>query len=658
MNGLEALIKVRSCYWMPCLLGGVALGGVAMAGQDGLQSTASTAGAAHATYYRVIQLGSGDPITGEMNASGQVAFSQAPDAFADVRAWFYDGKHVREISRPGSPSTTVTGLNDLGQVVGITLDAGFKESAYIWSKHDGMRNLGTLPGATETWNPVINNRSEVAGFSDGDPLPYPIAFRWTAAGGMQSLGALTTGPAANSYAWAINDHGTIAGDSLASDVGNTYHAFVWTRTTGMVDIDTLGNHSSSAVAISASGLVAGNYTNPPDNINQAFIWTRGYGMRALGTAGGIGADVVAMSSGGRIAGAIDYSGIRQHAMTWTQAGGMIDLGTLGGSTSLAIGTNNKGQVVGRATMPGDTVDHAFIWTAKDGMVDLNTRLRHAPPGLVLSQAGRINDNGAIMATANTGLVLLLPDSGCGCGHVAAPIASPDVVQAGSAFAASLGFVAEDATASHKVTWSWGDGSADQTAQASEHNGNGSAVASHAYRTPGVYTVSATVVDQAGESTTVNRKVVVLDQAGSVVGGTGSFMTAAPAGRKAAIAAGKASFGFVAPATTRAKAGNAKTGLSFNTAGLSFRSTDIRLLGMQAGRAQFGGSGTINGRGAYQFAMVTTAGAAAAKGEPGRFGLKIWHIDPATKAEVVDYENQVGTGGGAGRALVEGKIAVQ
>jgi probable HAF family extracellular repeat protein len=406
--------------------------------------------------------------------------------------------------------------------------------------------------------------------------------------------------------------------------------------------------------------------NPPDNVSQAFIWTHRQGMRGLGTAGGIGADVFAMSSGGRIAGAIDFPGFRQHAMTWTQEGGMVDLGTLGGDGSVALAANNKGQVVGQASTPGDVDDHAFVWTAKDGMVDLNTRLRRAPPGLVVSRASGINDNGAILASANTGLVLLVPESGHGSGHgsghvsgpIAGPITSADVVQAGTAFMTSLGFVAEDATASHKVTWSWGDGSGDQTARASERNGGGSAVASHAYTTPGIYTVKATVVDQAGESTTVNRRVVVLDQAGGVVGGTGSFRAAAPAGRKAGFAAGKATFSFVAPAATRGKAVIAKAGLSLNTAGLSFRSTDIRLVGMQGGRAQFGGSGTINGKGSYQFAMASTAGAAAGQGEPGRFGLKIWHTDPATKAEVVDYDNQVGTDGATGRALVDGKIAVQ
>jgi PKD repeat protein len=193
--------------------------------------------------------------------------------------------------------------------------------------------------------------------------------------------------------------------------------------------------------------------------------------------------------------------------------------------------------------------------------------------------------------------------------------------------------------------------------ASERKGEGSAMASHAYTAPGVYTVTATVADQAGEQTAVSRKVVVLDPAGGFAGGTGSTIAASPGSRKVGIGAGKATFSFLASAA-QAPAANARTGLSFDTAGLSFRSTDIRLVGRDGTRAQFAGTGALNGKGGYRFSMATTAGAAAGNGEPGRLGLKIWHGDPVTKAEVVDYDNQGPADYAASHVLVEGKIAVQ
>lgn len=498
LHGLPSLTKTRRYRWLPCLLGGLALGGTALAGQDGADAAAAKTGTLPTTY-RITQLGSGMTVALKINAAGQVAFSRAADASSDINSWFYDGKQVRRIVPPaGSAYVTVTGLNNAGQVSGDLTNATADRRGFVWRQGEGMRDLGTLPGATYTLQPVINNRGEAAGTSGSDNRPYPKAFRWTAAGGIQSLGALTGGDTANSYGTAINDDGMIAGSSLASvGAGNDYHAIVWTPATGMVDIDTLGNHSSSAVAIGARGQVAGNYTNPPDNINQAFIWTRERGMRGIGTAGGIGADVAGMSPGGRVVGAIDYPGIRQHAMTWTRNGGMVDLGTLGGTNSFALAANDQGQVVGRASLAGDTDSHAFVWTPREGMVDLNTRLRHAPPGLVLYQAEGINDKGAIVAEANTGPVLLTPDGGPCHGHVSGPIASPDVTRVGTAFLASLGFVAEDPAASHRVNWSWGDGSQGQTVQASERGGRGSAAASHAYTAPGVYTMTATIAGQGG-----------------------------------------------------------------------------------------------------------------------------------------------------------------
>jgi probable HAF family extracellular repeat protein len=657
INGSGALKHSRPCRWLPCLLGGLALGGAALAGQDGVEGAAVKGSAAHTTY-RITQLGSGMTVALKINAGGQVAFSRAADAFSDIDAWFYDGKQVRRIVPPaGGAYVTVTGLNDAGQVTGDLTIASGDRRGFVWRNGDGMRDLGTLPGATYTLQPVINHRGEVAGTSGSDALPAPRAFRWTPAGGIRSLGALTSGAAADSYARAINDDGMIAGDSLASvGGGNDSHAIVWTPASGMVDIDTLGNHYSSAVAIGARGQVAGNYLNPPDNINQGFIWTRGQGMRGLGSAGGIGADVVGMSPGGRVVGAIDYPGTRQHAMTWTRNAGMLDLGTLGGATSIALAANDKGQVVGRADLPGESATHAFVWTAREGMVDLNARLRHAPPGLVVYQAEGINDNGAIVAEANTGPVLLTPDDGPCHGHVSGPIASPDVVQAGTAFVASLGFVAEDAAASHRVSWSWGDGSQGQTVRASGRRGDGIAAASHAYQAPGVYTVTASIAGQGGEPTAVSRKVVVLDPAGGFAAGTGTYMAASGGAGKVGPGAGKATFSFIAPLTVRTESVKAQAGLSFDTAGLSFRSTDIRLVDKEGTRARFAGSGTVDGKGGYRFSMTTTAGAAAGSGEPGRFGLKIWHADPVTKAEVVDYDDRGRADDAVGHALVEGKIA--
>lgn len=662
----------RTNRWLPCLLGGLAFGGAALAAQGSAAATDS-AGAervAPRTTYRVVQLGTGTPIVAKINASGQVAFSQDIDRESPVRALFYDGSRVRDIGTLGGDIARITGLNNVGEVAGISRNGGGEMRSFVWTRQRGMRDLGVLAGATEAWEPVINNRGDMAGYSAGEPLPYPHAFRWSAAGGMRDLGLLVPGPDSTSYARAINDSGTIAGTAFAGGPsGNAYHAFIWTRTGGMADIDTLANNYSDPVAIGAGDLVAGNFLSAPDNTSRAFVWTRKNGMRDLGTLGGTDAAVNAMSAGGRISGLLVTAAGRPRAMTWTQAGGLRDLGTLGGTASNALGANDRGQVVGGATAADDLSYRAFVWSAQEGMVDLNRRLRSAPPGFTLYQALAISDCGAIVASSNTGTVLLRPDGG-GSGRLAGPIEAPEQIQAGSAFTASIGFVADAAAAGHKAVWSWGDGSADQTVDASERSGGGSAGASHSYAAPGVYTVTARIVDRAGQGAAVSRRIVVQDPAGAFLGGAGTFLSPPRAGRLASSAAGMADFSFVAPAApgaastlsaeAAARAGApaaAQAGLRFNSAGLHFRSKTLAPVGVQGGRAQFAGSGTVNDTGDYRFAMAITAGAAVGKGEPARFSLRIWHLDPATRAEVVDYDSGDGGNGAAGRPLVDGRIAV-
>ena len=70
--------------------------------------------------------------------------------------------------------------------------------------------------------------------------------------------------------------------------------------------------------------------------------------------------------------------------------------------------------------------------------------------------------------------------------------------------------------------------------------------------------------------------------------------------------------------------------------------------------RFEGSGTLNGTGDYRFALATAAGGA---GQPGRVALKIWHLDPVTRAEVVDYDNLAAGPGNTGPA-VQGSIVHQ
>lgn len=625
-----------------------------------LAATLALAGAsatAAPTMYRVVNLGPAE-LGIALNARGQAAFGHADMHSSPWKyyAWFYDGARFHRIPALGNEFVRPIGLNDTGQVTGTSMTTNGLIHTFFWSRQRGTIDVGTLPGRNTAWDPAINNRGEIVGHSDADsPPPYPRAFRWSATSGIENLGLLLPGDSSSAYARAINDAGTIAGDAWAG--GSIYHAFVWTRNGGMVDIDTLGHHYSTPVGVSNKGMVAGNSMDPSnDNTGRIFWWTRAGGMRELPIGTAIGTWMIGMSSGGRIAGAFILPDFSQHALTWTQEEGVRDISPRDGTRSFANGANNKGQVVGGAVTPADR-SYAFVWNRQEGMVDLSRRLVRAPAGLVLYTALAIADDGTIAAASNAGAVLLKPVQACGCGHALGAIASPDIAQPGAAVDASVGFAAGNGPSRYKISWSWGDGTSERTSQAAPgaaRDGSGSAAARHSYSAPGIYTITAELTDEAGISATVSRRIVVAP-AGALAG-SGTVVLPAMTGQRSPIPGGTAEFRFLT--STAASAKTAQGSFHFAMPGFVFASKELRVFASHGTRTQLVGTGTLNGEGSYRFTATVAAGSGSdfGKDQAGRFGLKISHTDPRTMAEVVDYDSH--DAGGGARPLAKGRIAAQ
>jgi probable HAF family extracellular repeat protein len=622
---------------LPCLLGGAALAG--MAGAEPPQPAAAAAhghhGAALPSAYRVINLGAGDlsTIPLRINDSGQVAFT-----LSNSRALFYDGTRVLDLGTLGGSTAGASAVNNAGQVIGASSLPGDPPGipgvdpfthAFLWSRDTGMIDLGTL-GGTRSGAAAINERGQVAGnsyTSNGDTH----AFRWSPAFGLEDIGLLPgADPGALTFATDISDSGLVTGWGLNAD--RYQRGFVWTRKTGVIELGTFGGLISNAGIVNARDQVVGTAT-VPGNLAHAFIWDARNGQQDLGTGRASESYEIDINDRGQVVGSLRYSMTTQHGFSWTRASGIVDIGTLGGEVTDVFDINDKGHVVGSSTIRSGP-RHAFVWTAKDGVVDLNKRLRHAPAGLVLDLAVAISNNGSIVSTSNAGLVLLKPDCGCPGPHAVGPIASADMVEVGTPFDGTVSFAGSDTTARHHVSWSWGDGNGVQAGQASESNGSGTALGNHTYAAPGIYTISATVTDLGGNSTTVTRKIIAYDKAGGVIRGTGSFLS--PQGTRPALRPGAApaTFSFIAATPSGSKATAAMAELQFGVGTSTFRSKSLKAVTLQGGRAQFEGSATMNGDGDYRFTLTTTAGG----NQAARFGLKIWHVDPVTRAEVVDYDN--------------------
>lgn len=506
---LHCLTRRRSLLALPLLWAGLTWAGAIPAHPGSGASATPETTMAPAPSYSVVNLGSGQVIRNPViNKYGQVAYNLG------AAAYFYDGATIIPIPGLGrSLSSTATGLNDKGQVVGASPvgDTG-RVHPFIWSKRAGLFDLLPLDDAPYAEALDVNNDGVAVGDSYRDPLiTLPAhAVRWTVPGSRLDLGSLGAG---QSFAVAINDAGLIAGNSVLSP--NVAHAFAWTAATGLIDIGTLGGgNQSEARAVNELGEIAGNAIIA-NGRSHAFLWTRAGGIRDLGTGGGLSSSVLGMSSRGRIAGTLQNTLGRDRAMTWTRREGMKEIGALpGGLIARAFAANNYGQVVGESALRDPAVFHAFVWTSTSGIIDLNRRVSNLPKGMVLQSALAISDNGAIVVQTNAGLALLKPHR-CGCGAAVGPIDAPAVVAVGSPYLASASLADDDTSAVHTVSWTWGDGSSDPAQHAIGRNGRGSASASHVYSKPGTYEVSFKVTDKAGHSASVTRRVVVRGPAAPV-----------------------------------------------------------------------------------------------------------------------------------------------
>jgi len=159
----------------------------------------------------------------------------------------------------------------------------------------------------------------------------------------------------------------------------------------------------------------------------------------------------------------------------------------------------------------------------------------------------------------------------------------------------------------------------------------------AYNTTDVVKVCATAQDAGFNwSTPVCALLAIYDPTAGFV--TGGGWINSPQGAYAADPSlvGKANFGFVSKYQKGANVPTGNTEFQFNEANLNFSSTNFQWLVVQSGNsAQFKGTGTINGKGSYNFLVTVTDGDASTK-KPDSFRMKI--TDPASGNVV--YDNQM------------------
>lgn len=230
------------------------------------------------------------------------------DVAGGTRGFIYEGGLPRDVRVFLPATTTATGINNAGYIVGSYQFNFGAPRGYLRAPDGSFRDIGTLRFA-DAANPftlpeAINKRNQVVGgsgpFTPGT-IQVPRAFLYQD-GMMRNLGNLGGVPSA---ALDINDHGQVTGYSSLRTPGVS-HAFLW-QNGRMVDIDGRRVGQSTGTGINNRGHIVGD----SDHLGP-FIW-RGKRMEGLNTL-------------------IDPSG--RYFLTSVQ------------------GINDKGQIVGTANQEG------------------------------------------------------------------------------------------------------------------------------------------------------------------------------------------------------------------------------------------------------------------------------------------------------------------
>ena len=218
----------------------------------------------------------------------------------------------------------------------------------------------------------------------------------------------------------------------------------------------------------------------------------------------------------------------------------------------------------------------------------------------------------------------------------------DPLALGSTASVNVAFTDPGILDTHTCTFSWDDGL--QNVVQAMGTGNGKCTATHTYAQAGVYTVTVTVTDNYGANASgIFEYIVVFDPSSGFVTGGGFIDSPPGAYRPDTTLVGKANFGFNAQYKKGANIPTGQTEFQFQVATFNFHSSDYQYLVVAGPKAQFKGTGTVNGlfgsqnANGYGFILTATDGQQSGGGGSDKFRIKI--IDKDTGQLV--YDNALG-----------------
>lgn len=331
----------------------------------------------------------------------------------------------------------------------------------------------------------------------------------------------------------------------------------------------------------------------------------------------------------------------------------VDDGLAAGSDQLIITVNNVAPSVALTAdvleiIEGQSV--AFTGTFTDPGADTHTSMLAFGDGqqaTTQSASHVYADNGSFTAT------LTVTDDDGGMSNAAliinvvnaAPVIgtlniAPSMVDAvGNTVTLTADFTDAGVLDTHRALIDWGNGTV-TTATVIENAGSGTLSGNYAYTTPGVYTITVTLTENedGGSDVALHQFMVVYDPDGGFVTGGGWIQSPAGAYVDNPSSTGKATFGFVSKYKNGAQTPSGVTEFQYHTESFNFHSSNYEWLVVAGARAQYKGSGTVNGAGNFGFLLTAIDGQISGGGGSDKFRIKIWDKNDGDR---VVYDNKLG-----------------